>query len=272
MSSSGPTGAKPRSPLIVGVVCALGGAAAAALFTPLLEPILKRAGTSLADAILPASSQVSILACAPLKEARTILSVITPKGPRVMADESRPVRNDTVVYFENTSGQPLRNATVTIYPLRFGPEKPTLMLARGGFTSINGSADYKFSYDVKGSTMELSMPILNPREAAVFELTYFVPVGFIVEVFADGMSERQVFKPGCPSDIRLRESIGRSTSVYEGPGCKIIADPKDVEAPARSQCIVDNNVPFQMTEEIKGQTLKVEEMIVADRLKVRGHE
>ena len=184
-----------------GAIGAVVGAAATAFLSPLFEPALKRLGTNLMDAMFPPASPVRILSCAPLKDSRTVLSVSTPNGSRVIADAPHHVRNETFIYIENTSNLPIRNATLTAYPLAFGKESPKPSLAKIMFTSIRGSADYKPVYHAGGNYFELGIPQLNPHEAVLFAQTYVVPVGFIVEVYADGLSEKRNFQPGCPQRL-----------------------------------------------------------------------
>lgn len=170
------------SNLKAGVVGALIGSVVTALLSPLFEPALKRVGTNVADGVFPPASPVRILACAPLRDSRTVLSVPTPNGPRVIADSPHHVRNETFIYVENTSSMPIKNATLTAYPLGFGKESPRLSLAIIGVTSIRGSADYKPAYNEARNVLELGMPLLNPHEAVLLVQSYSIPVGFIVEV------------------------------------------------------------------------------------------
>lgn len=256
------------SGLKAGAVGALLGAVAAALLSPLFEPTLKRLGTNMADAVFPPASPVKILVCAPLKDSRTVLSVSTPNGSRVIADAPHHVRNETFIYVENTSNMPIKNVTLTAYPLAFGKESPKLSLADIGFTSIRGSVDYKPVYHETGNYFELGMPQLNPHEAVLLSQTYAVPVGFIVEFYADGLSEKNVFQPGCPQEISVRDLLERTTTLYVGPNCKVEPDLAEAHEQMRSKCSFEDTIPLTVTEEMRGQMLGSEDVIVRDRSQV----
>lgn len=251
-----------------GIVVAVVSVVATVLLSPLVEPPLKRLGTNVMDAVFPPASPVRILSCAPLKDSRTVLSVSTPNGSRVIADGPHHLRNETFIYLENTSSLPIKNATLTAYPLAFGKESPNLSLAYIGFTSIRGSVDYKPTYRETDNSFELGMPQLNPHEAILLSQTYAVPVGFIVEVYADGLSEKRVFQPGCPERITVRDLLERKTNLHVGPNCKVEPDLAEPHGLLRSKCNFEDNIPFTMSEEMRGQMLGSENVIVQDRLQV----
>lgn len=252
------------SGLKAGAVGALLGAVAAALLSPLFEPALKRFGTDMADALFPPASPVKVMACAPLKVSRTVLSVSTPNGSRVIADGPHHMRNETLIYVENTSSMPIKNATLTAYPLAFGKEPATLSLAEVWFTSIRGSADGRPVYHESGNYFELAIPQLNPREAVLLSQTYAVPVGFIVEVYADGLSEKKLFQPGCPQEIAVRDTLEPTAFDYVGPNCTVEPKHTDSGGQGHSKCVFEDNISIKITEEMKGQDLGREEVVVED--------
>lgn len=66
----------------------------------------------------------------------------------------------------------------------------------------------------------------------------------------------------------MRDRLERGTEYYAGPNCKVEPDPADAQGWQRSKCDMEDNIPFEITEEMKGQVLTAEETIVEDPLRV----
>lgn len=244
-----------RSKVGIGVMTAL-------VVVP-LSPVLTGLGSRVATWIMPSAEPITVQACLPLRDSRTILSVTTGRGRRILADQPHSTLNHTVIRIAATSTA-LKNAVVTFYPLRFGERKPEILYSQFVATSIRGSADYRATLRKEANMLEVTVPQLNVGEAIYLRQGFAVPVGFMVEVYADGISAKRIFDPGCPRPIRRPAEPVRGSSLYVGEQCRREerAHPDgNVEVPV---CTLDDNIPIQITEEMRGQQLIVEDRVALD--------
>lgn len=240
-----------------------------AIITPLLSPVLTVVGNKLSAKIVPPLSPINIVACSPLKDSRIILSISTDKGSQVIADFPHHVPNDTFVYVENTSEKAFKEVYLTIYPLAFGKEDPELMSSQMWFTALHGSASYKPSLNQKSKLLELFIPNLNPGDAALIEQTFAMPVGFVVELYAEGYTLKKIFSPGCPTQIEAKEVFERASTPYVGKDCKLVEGDAEKRASPRTHCEYTDTSPITITNEMRGKELQVEERTDSDPLRVR---
>ena len=247
-----------RSKVGIGVMTAL-------VVVP-LSPVLTALGSRMVTWIMPSDEPILVQACLPLRDSRTILSVTTGRGRRILADQPHATLNHTVIRIAATS-MALKNAVVTFYPLRFGERKPEILYSQLVATSIRGSADYRATLRKEVNTLEVTVPQLNSGEAIYLSQGFAVPVGFMVEVYADGISAKRFFNPGCPLPVPRPPEPVRGSSLYVGEHCtrEEHAHPDGkVEVPV---CTLQDNIPFEMTEEMRGQQLIVEDRVALDRTK-----
>lgn len=242
------------------------GAVIGGVFTIVLTPTLTIFGNKVSSFFYPPLSVVTIQACAPLKSAREIVSFHSPtKGLQVLEDFERHVRNETFVYVENRSGKDLKDAFLSIYPISVTGEQADLSTAELLFTAIHRSSDYKYSYDKAHHTMGVIIPILGNSDSLLIDQVFNIPVGFVVELSAEGFNARQVFQPGCPDRILVNDILERSADPYIGDNCKGKVN-QDSNSITEIACTYTDHpdVPIQITEEMRGKNLHIDDYTGVD--------
>ena len=251
-----------RTEVATGVIIAIVGGILVAVITPTLTLL----GGRIASFLYPPPAAVTIQACAPLKSAREIMSFQSPtKGLQVLEDFNRHVRNETFVYVENKSGKDLRDAFLSIYPISITGDSADLSTAEMLFTAIHRSSDYKYVYDKSHHTMGITIPVLGNSDSLLIDQVYNVPVGFIVELSAEGFNERKIFKPGCPDQILVNDLLVRSAEPYIGDNCKTKVDPDNNSITGTLCTYTDQpEKPMKFTEEMRGKSLRIEDYTDTD--------
>ena len=104
---------------------------------------------------------------------------------------------------------------------------------------------------------------MNPNDFVIIATNFAVPVGFVIELFGEGLSEKKEVEPGCKNDQSLEFNAAahamRVFFQYYSKRCQ-----KPDTPTGTVNCKIEDDVPFSITEEMRGKKLTVEQRIVKD--------
>lgn len=229
------------------------------IFLPFLTPTLSHFGNKLERIIFGNKNIVAIAVCAPLKNARLILRARSSSGTKLLFDAPLSVMNDTRIIVTNTSGAAIKKMTITALPIPGGDSKATPLYSFVYTSSIRGSKEYEPTLDRENGLIELDIPALNPDEIVVINTGFSVPVGFLVEVFGEGVAKQSYFEAGCPRSFRMPNRLFAGASAqYASDQCSIDKDTQQLS------CKLRYEFPFQIPNGMKVESLQEERHIVMD--------
>ena len=220
---------------------------------------IERLGESAAKLVIPDDQVVLIAACAPLRDARTIIKWQRTDGiETILADKQIDYMNETSVIIQNISNKAIKSGFLTVYAFGIRDKDPKPLFTKMLASSLAGSESYKV--ERSSGSYRISIPVFNPKEVIVLDTYFSVPVGFLVELFADGISEKDGFEPGCKHFPTIKLTLPRLFFEYYSDKCK---KPEDVTKSV--QCDFESaSLPFTITQEMQGKTLLVEDRILKD--------
>ncbi|MEG9502592.1 MAG: hypothetical protein MIN69_12160 [Methylorubrum extorquens] len=194
---------------------------------------------------------IRIEGCAPLKDARLLIRKPTDKGEELIADQKIEHINETSVFVQNLTDKPIKNATLTVYPLSQSSAEPEIWYSRMYASSIKGASAYKVGKSK--SAYQINIPILNTDEFILIETKFGEPIGYVVELFSEDMSKKVGIEPGCADGSYIKSSPPTVFYSHYGNKCQ-----KPEKARGAVRCNNTIETPLQITEDMGGKYISVE--------------
>lgn len=220
------------------------------MFGNIVSPFTSKYFEKWAETVFDRKS-IRIEACAPLKDARILIRKETDKGEEIISDHKIEHINETTVFVQNLTDKPIKNATLTIYPLSQSSTNPEIWYTHMYASSIKGTSSYKVAKSK--SAYQISIPIFNIDEFIMIETKFGEPIGYVVELFSEEISKKEGFEPGCADGSYIKSEPPTFFYSYYGNHCE---KPKDVRAEV--ECKNEISTPFNITEDMRGKKISVE--------------
>lgn len=211
-----------------------------------LTPILSKFGEHTAEIILKKQS-IRLEACAPLKDVRILLKRKVDKGEQIIADQAVEAMNETSVFVQNRSGGAIKDGTLTVYPLPANELKPAIIYSQMAASSVKDSEEYRV--ERMDAAFRITIPVFNPGDYILIETRFASPIGYIVEMFADGISEKAGFEPGCEGGAYAESTPPRLFFEHYSDRCQ------KGEKGGPINCQIETSINFEITDEMRGKNL-----------------
>lgn len=161
----------------------LGGFIVGSILTPFVSKYAEKWAEATFDKKI-----IRIEACAPLKDARILIRKEVDKGEEIIADQKIQHINETSVFVQNLTDKPLKNATLSVYPLSQSSASPEIWYTQMFGSSIKGAASYTVGKNK--SAYQINIPVLNVDEFILIETKFGEPIGYVIELFPKMLARR----------------------------------------------------------------------------------